>query len=225
MIRPNYTIQPDVYIIESAELDDYLDDRKEGVILEKSLKMMGVKNFYFPIFTLESFNFILSLIQPPYIDPKDETIIKVPVLHISTHGNNEGIQFMDGRFLNWKDFGSLLLPINKKCMQYLGVCMSVCCGAYAEDAAKVLSISNCPYLYLVGPIKTIGWADALLAFQVFYKHIDKLFNSKFLELNNLINSIVGNEVFKIIIGPETQKAFEEKYKRQFLEKIKEYVKK
>ena len=109
-------------------------------------------------------------------------------------------------------------------MQHLGVCMSVCCGAYAEEAAKVLSISNCPYLYLVGPIKTIRWADALLAFQVFYKHYNKLFITQTEELNNIMNNVVGEDVFKIIIGPETQKTFEEDYRKKWIEKIRKFVK-
>lgn len=37
-----------------------------------------------------------------------------PFLHISAHGNENGIQLTDGTFIKWGELKNILTPINKR---------------------------------------------------------------------------------------------------------------
>lgn len=70
-----------VFIIESLDIEDENANRFEGVILKKMLEMIGVKVKYFYIRTKDELKFFINEFEDS----------DYRYLHLSCHGNNEGI--------------------------------------------------------------------------------------------------------------------------------------
>ncbi len=206
---------PKVYIVESPSYDDYISERSEGVILCKSLKMMGINSVYFPVFTMEGFKFALNKIKILPEDMPDEGEVKLPVLHISAHGNRDCFALTNDETVNWKMFREILIPVNESCFQLLTVSMSVCRGYNAIKATHTTDNDTLPYLYIIGPTNNTPWVEAMLAFQVFYYNFSHLFDEDLKALKTKLDAVAPQSDFQIVDGEEAK----EKYIK-LMEKIK-----
>lgn len=209
-----YKFIPEVYIIESARMDDYLNGPQEGKALQECLRIMGIPNYYFPVFSKDSLKYILNQIRPSYniAEDKEQGIatFTVPVLHISAHGAKDYFALTDSTSVSWQELRSILAPINKKCNDCLILCMSVCHGFMAYKSAQTMRTFEVPFYQLVGPKESVLWKDSLLAFLIFYRKFELLCQGRTSELRNVINSFMENDLFEIVDGETVQQTYYEK---------------
>ena len=192
---------PYITIIESQKKEEYEIGKNEGIPLQNSLKLMGIYSKYYPVFTIEGF---CSLIEKeisikPFVKlvstPDEGEYFEFfwPVLHISAHGNPTDMKLMDDFRLSWEELGKKLVPINKKCNNFLIMCMSICSGFSAIKAAKIFDNEDLPFNLLCGPTQTVEWGMALLAFLNFYNRLDLIANNNLCALKTIINNSIGEE--------------------------------
>lgn len=192
-----------IFIIESPSSENVKQNIKEGLALNEILNLSNIKNTYFKVDSITSFNAKLIEIS---CEVKNE--IKkygAITLHFSMHGNKDGIGFTNGEFLNWedlyiiiKDFNDYLgyIPIpNEKMLAPINLHLSVCEGFYAVALKKLGNES--PYQSLVAPIVSVSWTDSIIAFATYYHStLHKLNGGKIaVEKMNLINDF--DNVFRI----------------------------
>lgn len=217
---PSLYFKPEVYIIESADINDYCKGPQEGKALHESLKIMGVPHSYFPVFTKSGFEYVLQQVQPPRIlsENKEQNIatLTIPVVHISAHGADDFFRLTDGSDICWKDLKSILAPINRKCSGCLILCMSVCRGFMAYKAAETVKSSEIPFFQLIGPKGDVLWQDSLLAFLIFYRRFDLLCDDKREDLKSIINNSISKDLFDIIDGDSVQAKYHDKITRVVL---------
>mgnify|MGYP000226890840 CR=1 FL=1 len=113
-----------VHIVESPSAKDLLNARTEGHLLTEALSLAGIISSYNLATDYSTF---LEALGPRLYEVMQETK-GTPILHLSTHGNEEGIELTDHTFIKWHVLRELLLPINKVLNGGLVVCMSSCSG-------------------------------------------------------------------------------------------------
>lgn len=155
-----------VQIVESPHADDLFEGRTEGQMLREALKLAGVPCRYRPATTLETFRRALSTDLGDAV----EEGLGLPLLHISAHGNPDGLALTDGSFLVWEDLRALLLPINESTLGQLGLYMSSCHGYHACQMALGAD-SSAPFQWVIGPEAEARWGDAAISFATFYNRL------------------------------------------------------
>ena len=111
-----------VYIVESPGPLDLYDDRTEGALLQKALTLAGVRSTLRLAVNEETFRKAMT----SCVDLAGH--VSGVFLHLSVHGNSQGIQLTDGRILTWEVLKKILLPINSALGNSLILCMSTCEG-------------------------------------------------------------------------------------------------
>lgn len=91
----------------------------------------------------------------------------IPMLHISAHGFNDGIQLSSGEIIQWLELRELLIPINKALNGNLIVCMSTCEG-YAGSQMAMVDSDDHPFFALIGNGSKPTWPETTVAFSTFY---------------------------------------------------------
>ena len=145
---------PELFIIESLTLDDEEQDRQEGEILSRMLRLAGKKKTkYFYIRTKRELEEIVDLF--------DESGYRY--LHLSCHANDSemGTTFDD---VSFKQLGEMLRP----CLDNRRVFVSACEMANSDLAMQLLPDSGC--YSLIGPAQSINFDDAA-AFWVSFYHL------------------------------------------------------
>ena len=100
-----------------------------------------------------------------------------PIFHFSAHGNEHGIQltsqYDDCSIMPWSRLKALLHHWHSLDLSLggtgLGVCMSSCEGLHARRMAQVDSAGEIPMGWMLGSASKPHYADAALAFAVFYR--------------------------------------------------------
>ena len=192
-----------IFIIESPSEEDIKADRKEGLALSEILRLTNIQNKYSKVDSLESFKGTLKQISSEVKENiKGYGAI---TLHFSMHGNDQGIGFTNGDFLDWKnlykiikdfndDVGYITLPGGRK-LAPINLHFSVCKG-FNAIAIKHMGV-EAPYQSLVAPTVAVNWADSIMAFATYYHStLHKVKGSKVaIKEMNSINDF--NDVFKI----------------------------
>jgi hypothetical protein len=91
-----------------------------------------------------------------------------PVIHISAHGSQEGVQFTTGESITWDELRLWLKPINKALNGMLLLCMSSCHGYSGIRMAMDLHDEADPFLALIGNGRTPTWPETAVAFTTLY---------------------------------------------------------
>jgi hypothetical protein len=153
-----------VYIIESPSAEDLLEGRAEGRALSEVLALAGIPYSYNLVTNLETWNIALgSRLQ----DADNCYPGRVPILHLSLHGNERGVALTDDTVFLWNQLKKELTPLNNKMEGSLLICMSSCFGAYGRRMARDNSTDN-PFYALVGSSNKVSWPDAAVAYVTFY---------------------------------------------------------
>lgn len=183
-----------VHIIESPAPEDLLEGRTEGKMLGSFLELTDIPFLY---------NLVVDEIRlkealTTRISNGVEQFHGVkPIIHISSHGVEGGIQLTDqrekGEFIPWSELGEMLMPINGQFDGGIGICMSCCGGADAKSMAEVMSAKKIPMVWVIGPTKNLSWSEGALAFAVFYHRFQQ--GSGTDELIKAMNSTTGNGSF------------------------------
>ena len=100
-----------VYIIESPSPRDLFEDRCEGQALSEALALAETDVYYRLAPNRETFSSALEFVIEDF-HAKSGAGSAMPFIHISAHGDDDGIQLTDGEYFEWDDFRSSLERIN-----------------------------------------------------------------------------------------------------------------
>lgn len=155
-----------VNIIESPSDIDLLRERQEGHALRSSLQLAGINSRVYLAVSARCFIGALKHI----ITEHASTPQKHPIIHISAHGAENGIQLTSGGIYPWEDLRKIFTEVNKGLNGKLLLCMSTCKGYTAKK--MIGNGENAPHAFhtLVGPRSDVDWPDTLVAFITFYHH-------------------------------------------------------
>lgn len=173
-IQPQQTnikdvMPPFVYIIESPSDTDIYHKRTEADLLEKVCSLIGVPSSSRQVTSKATFK---TAIQ----DFKDRVLngpLRMPILHISAHGNSEGIEITGGLFIPWSELKEILAPVNQAFGGILILCMSSCEGLAACQMAMSLEDKDLPFLAMVGNSGQPTYPETAVAYSAFYLHLKK----------------------------------------------------
>lgn len=153
-----------VYIIESPRADDLYHGRFEGESIQKSLKLAGVSSTLRLTVNKEAFTASFSVGLVEYFKSCDEP--PLPIIHISAHGNKDGIELTDKTFINWDYLKNLLIPVNKVLNGGLLISLSACSGS--SGCIMSMKPGVFPFHSVVGNTESPTWAETNIAYSTFY---------------------------------------------------------
>lgn len=201
-----------VFILESPAPTDLYEGRYEGRALCESLALAGHPHSYRLVTNLEQLKRALSM------DAADAGIAaeglrfkRPPVLHLSMHGNSDGVQLTDGTFVNWDELRTLLDPINDYLPDGILLSMSSCEGYSAVRMSMQIGDEK-PLFAVVGAAEAVNWADSLVGFTAFYHHLFKTFDVA--KATEAWRYAAGDDRFFHRFGPETKASYLEYYSRR-----------
>ncbi|MSR59284.1 MAG: hypothetical protein EXS05_16845 [Planctomycetaceae bacterium] len=153
-----------VYIVESSRPDDLQNGDVESEALGASLKLCKIP---FCVNTVSNRSEFATALNEELIGQIKE-FRRPPILHFSTHGNEFGIELGDLDFIRWDELRLLLQPVIDFMKGSLLICMSSCCGA----SGAIMAMHDDEGLLfgtLIGNTKGVKFADAVIAYQSFYR--------------------------------------------------------
>ena len=160
-----------VYIVESPSADDLLDNQIEGRALCSALKLARIPHAYHLASSLEALRKalgerLIQTLQEPQFSGKR------PMLHLSMHGNDEGVGLTDGEFLSWNDLQRELQPLMNFMQGGLLITMSSCFG-FSGCRMAMNSTPDHPYWAIVGNTASVAWSDAAVGYIAFFHQFFK----------------------------------------------------
>lgn len=152
-----------VYIIESPSDSDLLDGRTEGRALCEALQIAEIPYYYNLVTTSATFTASIGDRLPEAL----KRFNLLPIVHLSMHGNNDGVALTNGEFLSWGNLRILLAPLTNAMQGGLLICMSSCFGSSGCRMA-MHGKNDQPFWALVGNSGSSQWADSSVAYVTFY---------------------------------------------------------
>lgn len=162
-----------IHIIESPNEEDiFLGTREEGEALQKCLGIMGVKSERYRV-SSEAF-LVKAIATITTAHSQGGTYERyAPIVHLSCHGNDEGIGLTNGDFLTWERLKEFLRPIHVVARGWLILGMSACKGAAARKMAWTIKSEDTSFDLLFGPTHEVLWQDSLVGFVTLYHRLAK----------------------------------------------------
>lgn len=166
--------EPCVSIVESPSSLDLLLECQEGRALQVALYQAQIPCRYYLATNKNTFIEALHYIAQQRIDDKQQNSVSQPIaLHVSCHGNEDGVGLTDEDFISWDELRKILIEFAREAMAYheagkissVLLCMSACSGLSAQ---KMATIEENPFMSLVAPSQEALWSDCLTSFLVFY---------------------------------------------------------
>ena len=141
----------EVFILESLREDDVTNDRLEGELISKILKMGGRKPIYHFVKTKEQFISKINEFESS----------QYRYLHLSCHGSSNSFEFYFGAMY----FNNFINIVHNK-LENKRIFISAC-KAVNEKLANLL-IPNSKCYSLIGPYKSIDFDDAAVIWVSYY---------------------------------------------------------
>lgn len=186
-----------VFIIESSSPFDEMNGISERKSLEQVCKMMGHQVVTFFAKSKKELNEICRYISSIDEIERDETVDEPICVHISSHGDENGVQFGKD-YLEWETLVKSLKPIFK--MNYnedfflaISACGTINQSVHSE-IRKCYFMDNIKppkYIFTINE-KEVGWKDAILNWTILYHQIDDIKNGNRKEYQNLLNKIIDS---------------------------------
>jgi hypothetical protein len=148
-------IKPRVLVVEASYPRDFYNQTLDGVSAHNLLKTMHVD--------VE----LHMVITPDYLKKAVEKASQEDfnILHLSCHGNDEGIAVgQPDHALAWDEFVGLFQEV---CSEVPALVMSTCCGA-AEGVSKVFSDYKQRPTFIFGSTKELGYSEYAAAWAILY---------------------------------------------------------
>jgi hypothetical protein len=160
-----------VYVVESPSAPDLYHGRSEGSVVTDALALDGI-----PCVTRIAINAVALLAALKVGLPEAMKIHpeRIPILHVSAHGNTTGIQLSSGEVVDWSSLRDLLVPINESLSGSLILCMSACESSYAAVMAMEADDVPHPFLAMVGHGGKPTWSDTAISYLAFYHLLSKI---------------------------------------------------
>jgi len=154
-----------VFIVESPSAPDLYHGRHEGFLLQQALALESLPSVTRIAISKEAFKAALTI---GITDEMKRFSQLYPIIHISAHGSQDGLQLSNGENILWNELRDLLLPLNKALQGGLLLCMSSCEGFSACQMAMLFEPGDQPFWGIVGHKGKPGWADTAVAYATFY---------------------------------------------------------
>jgi len=187
-------IKASVCIIESPSDKNIFKGEYVGGTLTNAFQTAGIL-----------FNYRLTVSKQTFVDAiaNMNNIIRervFPLLHLSAHGNQDGIELTDKTFIKWDELKNYLEPINESLYQNLWFGISSCSG-FSACSMAMSSSTKLPFYVLVGPTKKIPIDDVTIAFVTFYFNLLKK-KSSGEKAVNAMKIASGNKNFGIVLAKD-----------------------
>ncbi|MBB6412378.1 hypothetical protein [Mesorhizobium sangaii] len=150
--------KPDVFIIESLDPDDEGNGRFEGSILSNFLRLHGKRLKYRYVRTREEFKEALKAYRRS----------NYRYLHISAHGEAEGLTLTNQEDIDFDELAIMLKP----CLKNRRLFLSVCSMVHDDFAEEIILKTGC--YSVVGPTTDIYFRDAVVFWIAAYHLIFKV---------------------------------------------------
>lgn len=161
-----------VYVVESPSSVDIYHNRKESQFISEAAKLNMMPCVCRTAINKKAFeaSFIIGL-KEAYQGYKD----LLPIIHISCHGNNEGIQLSSNEVISWNELKNILKPINRAFNGLLIVSLSCCEGYSGIRMAMNISENDLdyPFFALIGNGSKPTWAETSIAYATLYHHLNR----------------------------------------------------
>lgn len=188
-----------VHIIESPSSTDLLEGDTEGRVLVQALALSRIPHYYNLVTSLQTLDDALGIrLQTARLE-----LGKVPVLHLSCHGNRGGICLTSGEFVSWRDLRDRLLPLNTQLEGGLLLTMSSCFGLSGREMAMRVD-GPVPFFAIVAHPNKVRLSDLAVAFTVFYHHIGK--GGTMQQCVEAMKAASGEDRFEVSYGPRIQQS-------------------
>ena len=203
-----------VHIVESPSPNELLDGITEGRALREFLDIAGIQYSYNLAVDLDHFHLAMT----GKVEEAIRFYNRFPILHLSTHGGEQGIQLTNqygtNGSISWSKLADYLRAIHEYINGGLGVCMSCCGGAHGIQMAKVIPKENIPYRWIAGSFSKIDLRDATLAYAILYRRLHRgIENTDHLKSALRVVSDISD--FDIWYAEQIQ----EQYKQELIEKL------
>ena len=154
-----------VYIVESPSSDDFYNRVDEGKILCDALRLDGTPAITRTVISKANFQAALTA---GIAEAIGEQGARVPVVHISAHGDENGLELSSKERISWRELADLLRPVNSTLKGELVVTMSCCMGSAGSQMAHQVADGGYPFSALVGSSSEPEWSDTVAGFLAFY---------------------------------------------------------
>ena len=161
-------IQFFVFVIESPSAVDIYHRRSEGDLVRQAVELNAIPCIVKTAISLEAFDACLKVGLPGAMASLPGFI---PLLHISAHGNADGIQLSNGHVITWHALREHLRPVNEALGGDLVVCMSSCEGYSGIRMAMYPEDPALPYYALVGCGGSPTWSETAVGFATLYHQL------------------------------------------------------
>jgi hypothetical protein len=166
VLPPDKRLKFFVFVIESPSAVDLYHGRTEGEVVRQAVALNGIPCTSKIAINEEAFQ---GAIRIGLHEAMEANPGLIPVLHISAHGDEGGIQLSSGEIVEWDQLRDLLIPVNKALDGSLLVCMSSCHGyAGIRMAMTASSTAEHPYYAIVGNGDSPTWPETAVAFAALY---------------------------------------------------------
>lgn len=191
-----------VYVIESPSASDAYWDRSERDVVKRAL---WLHDMHCSAELVTSAGMFRETLNEILTQARRTSVEQTLIIHISSHGNEEGLQLTNGDTLTWGDLRELLLPICRAVHNRLLLCMSGCGGYLAVSTTTRETQTEYPFYGMIGTLVKPEWSDTAVAYSTFYHLLAK--GHKVIEAKNQMNEaagLSGDTAFECILGYEPQ---------------------
>lgn len=194
MAIPNRNSVYPIYIIESFSLIDIIRGYDEGEFLEELLRRLQLPFKREKPGDLKSFENVINGSFRKFYRKNGRKV----VLHISMHGNRNGIVLSNKSIVSWEHLSKLL---NNICQGNLVLYLSACISIFAKD---MVFRSSSPFDYLICNHGKVKNDEAIIASSVLYHKLS--LGSDIGTIANAMRIASSNESFEIISLEEIRKS-------------------
>jgi len=167
-LPPEHRTKFFVFVIESPSAEDLYHRRSEGEIVRQAVELNGIDCIVKTAISLPAFMACLKIGLSEAMDRRPGFI---PLVHISAHGDLDGIQLSDGCVIPWAELKEHLRPVNQALGGSLVVCMSSCEGYAGVRMAMHVDEPDLPYFALIGCGAKPTWGETAVAYATLYHQL------------------------------------------------------
>ncbi len=195
-----------VYIVESPSDPDLYLKRFEGEALQKTLELSGISSSHKLVVSRNALEAALGVGLVEHFKTSQVS----PLIHISAHGFNGGIQLTNGDIVTWDNLRNFLIPVNKVLNGGLLLSMSTCNGS--SGCIMAMKDENFPFFGVIGNQQKPTWSETNIAFATFYHLFSKGY--EILDAVRAMNVASGNNYFTFIQSQTVRQLYVEEIKNQ-----------
>jgi hypothetical protein len=182
-----------IHIIESPGEADLKAGQCEGKVLSEMLRLIGIEFEYRMVRTMQDWENALTEFTTQ-VKGKN----RIPLLHISMHGNEDSLALTDGSKIRPDELGDQFRSVKTRLNGKLVTCLSACSGFFP---AAYACRGDVPFGMLIAPWKKVGWAEAALWYCVFYYRLFHDLDPT--TAGQAANAAIGNDELFSCLTPDT----------------------